>query len=257
VKNPAKKILILTAMDIEHDAIRRAVRLRPAGSKKIGGVRVIEGTVAGNDVVLAKTGMGKKRIGALMDTLLDAYDVPLIIFAGVAGAVNESLKVGDVVVPASVRSLADGKRYEVARAAMRGIRTGSVPVKAGGTQYTVERVFGADDKARLFDEDPAAVAVDMESSCVCERAARRSIPCLIIRGISDTRDFRLPKIFFITRKNLRNVIKHFPAHPLDIVRFISLWRNCAIAAKNTALVVTLVLQDPDPVVHNGTAGEVH
>lgn len=228
-------------MDIECDAIRRALRLRLKNSRKIGDVRVIEGTIRGNEIVLAKTGMGKKRIAAIMDELFRVYDVGFVIFAGVAGAVDKNLKVGDIVMPKTVISLIDSKRYDTAWHAAEGVQTGGLLVKIGGAEYTVDRVFGADDKALLREQDPDAVAVDMESSCVCERAYRQKIPCLIIRGISDTWDFRFPKIFFITRKNLWSVIQYFPANPFDFFRFIALWYNCSRAAKNTAQIVALML----------------
>lgn len=237
----SKKIVILTAMDIERDAIRRAARIRLKDSRKIGDTWVVEGTVQENEIVLAKTGMGKKRIDRLMDEIFRAYDVGFIIFAGVAGAVNKDLQVGDVVIPKCVESLIDRTRYDTAWTAFEGVQAGDLPIWIGGTQYTADRVFGFDDKEQLRDNDPTAAAVDMESSWVCELAARRNVPCLVIRGISDTWAFRFPKIFFITRKNLWSVIKYFPANPLDFFRFLALWRNCTRAAKNTAQVVKLLL----------------
>jgi len=227
-------------MDIELSAVRRALRMRQNAARYVGAARVIEGAFGEHEIVLGKTGMGKKRIPALMGELFGAYEIGCIIFAGVAGAVNTELRAGDVVIPETVRTPDGRTRYDTAWRLLAGERPGALPVKIGGTQYTVDRVFGSDDKASLRGRDPKAASVDMESSYICERAGR--VPCLILRGISDTHDFTFPKIFFVNRKNFWSVIKYFPAHPRDFYRFLALWRNCARAAKNTADVVAEIVR---------------
>ena len=57
-----------------------------------------EGSLYGFDAVLVFSRWGKVAAASTATTLLDVYDVKLIIFTGVAGAVAEDLEIGDVVI---------------------------------------------------------------------------------------------------------------------------------------------------------------
>src|SRR5262249_40068079 len=58
----------------------------------------IEGSLYGFEAVLVFSRWGKVAAASTVTTLLDVYDVKLIIFTGVAGAVAEDLEIGDVVI---------------------------------------------------------------------------------------------------------------------------------------------------------------
>ena len=58
----------------------------------------IEGSLYGFDSVLVFSRWGKVAAASTATTLLEVYDVNLIVFTGVAGAVAEDLKVADVVI---------------------------------------------------------------------------------------------------------------------------------------------------------------
>ncbi|HRZ87050.1 MAG TPA: hypothetical protein P5287_04470, partial [bacterium] len=176
-------------------------------------------------------------------TLLGEGGISLLVVAGVAGAAAAHLRAGDVVLPAKVAELSGGKTHIAAlHLAGRGFAA-RPPVHAGGIAYTAHRVCGAGDKAVLRERDPGAAIVDMESFHACEAAARRGVPCLVVRGVSDTADFCFPKIVVADRKSLRDVFGNFPWNPAELVRLVRLWRDCDAAAANMAAVLACVLKD--------------
>ena len=63
-----------------------------------GGVEVILGTLDGIAVALAETGLGKVNAAATATLLCDRYACDRILLSGVAGALDPSLAIGDVVV---------------------------------------------------------------------------------------------------------------------------------------------------------------
>ena len=82
----------------------------------------IEGSLYGFDSVLVFSRWGKVAAASTATTLLEVYDVNLIVFTGVAGAVAEDLEVGDVVI---------GNRliqHDLDASALPGLRPHEVPL---------------------------------------------------------------------------------------------------------------------------------
>lgn len=86
----------------------------------IGGRDFITGTMKGHDVVLVFSRMGKVAAASTATILTDRFNAELLIFTGVAGAIEPSLNIGDVVVADSlvqhdmdVSVLSGFKRFEI------------------------------------------------------------------------------------------------------------------------------------------------
>src|SRR5262249_22628323 len=58
----------------------------------------IEGSLYGFEVVLVFSRWGKVAAASTATTLIEVYDVKLIVFTGVAGAIAEDLEIGDVMI---------------------------------------------------------------------------------------------------------------------------------------------------------------
>jgi nucleoside phosphorylase len=112
----------------------------------------------------------------------------LAISSGLAGALKEGLKPGDLIVPRKARTLrndvnADSDPFFSERA----VQQGALLIE---TLITVDRIVPtAEEKARLsfFGE-----AVDMESAKIMTHFAAAAVPVLTIRAISDSADEDLP-----------------------------------------------------------------
>ena len=82
----------------------------------------IEGNLYGHDAVLVFSRWGKVAAASTATTLVDVYDVKLIVFTGVAGAIAEDLEIGDVVI---------GNRliqHDLDASALPGLRPHEVPL---------------------------------------------------------------------------------------------------------------------------------
>lgn len=72
--------------------------LQGAGTQTINGVEFITGQLEGKDVVLFLSGVSMVNAAMTTQLALDHFDIQAIVFSGIAGGVDPSLNIGDVVV---------------------------------------------------------------------------------------------------------------------------------------------------------------
>ncbi len=164
----------------------------------------------GVPVLLATCGIGKVQAAALTQALLDR-GAAAVLFTGVAGGVDPTLRVGDLVVAAdalqhdvdvtalgyalgqvpghhAVRWVADADlRDRVVAAARTVAATEGVRVVVGTVASGDRFVADPDDVARLRSTFGAACA-EMEGAAVAQVCAAWGTPWAIVRSVSDTAD---------------------------------------------------------------------
>jgi hypothetical protein len=151
-----------------------------------------------------------------------------IIMAGVAGALDSSLVVGDVVL---------GDCPEAIAAAVRLRR---------GTIHTADRIVSTPaEKAELSNQTGASV-VDMETAPVRAFAQRLQIPYIALRAISDTANQPLdPKLLKLVdpwgRPKPIALAKYLAANPTRISALMKLGRDSGLAAARVGEGVRKVL----------------
>jgi adenosylhomocysteine nucleosidase len=152
-----KAVAILTAVRTEARAVARAFGMTPpsAGKPVYGwtGERAIELHLIG--------------IRARYLPVLDPERVRCIVLAGFAGALDPSLRVGDLVVTEGANVLQD-----------------SHLCRFGSIHTSGHIVSTPEEKAGLFART-GAVAVDMEHGIVREYARSLGVPFVAVRAISD------------------------------------------------------------------------
>ena len=89
------KIGIISAMDSEHRQL--AERLQQKSERVEGAFRYVEGELNGNQVILTQCGIGKVNAAVGAAELIRRYAPDCIISTGVAGGIDASLRVADVV----------------------------------------------------------------------------------------------------------------------------------------------------------------
>ena len=94
--NMPLKIGIIGAMDIEVETLKQAADVERRITR--AAMEFCEGKLGNTDVVIVKCGMGKVNAGMCVQILCDIFNVTHIINTGVAGSLNNSLDVGDIVV---------------------------------------------------------------------------------------------------------------------------------------------------------------
>jgi nucleoside phosphorylase len=174
-------------------------------------------------VYLTGIGGGLPREAVEMREAVWTSKLDLAISSGLAGALKQGLKPGDLIAPLKVRTLrndANADSDSVFRE--RAIQQGALPIE---TLITVDRIVPtAVEKERLsfFGE-----AVDMESANVMTHFVAAAVPVLTIRAISDSADEDLPIDFdrCLTRQgaikpmSLVNAIVRRPGKLPNLVRF--------------------------------------
>ncbi len=66
---------------------------------KLHGAEIVAGTLAGHPVLLAESGVSMVNASLTAQNLIDRFKVERIVFSGIAGGIDPTLHVGDVVVP--------------------------------------------------------------------------------------------------------------------------------------------------------------
>ncbi len=91
------RTVVMTAFYPEYEALVHAVDKPKA--YKVNGLVFTAGTMAGKPVLLMQSGVS--MVNAAMNTQLavDRFRVKRIVFSGIAGGIDPSLSIGDVVVP--------------------------------------------------------------------------------------------------------------------------------------------------------------
>jgi adenosylhomocysteine nucleosidase len=93
----AARIAVMSAFEPEWLALQED--LEGAEETVINGNRFISGTLEGREVVLFLSGISMVNAAMTTQLALDRFDISHIVFSGIAGGVDPSLNIGDVVVP--------------------------------------------------------------------------------------------------------------------------------------------------------------
>ena len=87
---------IITAMEEEMVSIKKYIS--NIKTNIIYGIEFIEGSINNHDIILCKSGVGKVNASRTTQLLIDNYNIDYVINIGVAGALNEKLNIGDIVI---------------------------------------------------------------------------------------------------------------------------------------------------------------
>ena len=87
---------IISAMNEEMTEIKKI--MKNIEEEKIYELTFFKGIINTTEIVLVETGVGKVNSARTTQILIDNFDIDFVINAGVAGAVNHLLNIGDVVI---------------------------------------------------------------------------------------------------------------------------------------------------------------
>ena len=92
------RLVILSAFDPELGKLR--AQLQGTQVYEVNGRSFFTGRLAGQDVVLALSGVSMVNAAMTAQAALDRFNARGLLFSGIAGGVNPDLSIGDVTVPA-------------------------------------------------------------------------------------------------------------------------------------------------------------
>ncbi|WP_042478130.1 5'-methylthioadenosine/S-adenosylhomocysteine nucleosidase [Bacillus ndiopicus] len=197
------KIAVIGAMEQEVELLRTA--LTNTTVTTIASSEYTEGTYAGKEIVLLKSGIGKVNAAMSTTLLLQQFKPDVVINTGSAGGFDTALEVGAVVISDEVRHhdvdvTAFG--YEIGQMAgmpaayqadanLIAIAKQAV-TEVGEHQYGVGLICSGDvfmaDPARAEEvrtNFPQMKAVEMEAAAVAQVCYQFGTPFVVIRALSD------------------------------------------------------------------------
>jgi adenosylhomocysteine nucleosidase len=186
------------------------------------------GRINGNDVVIAKCGMGKVRATICTQTMILKYSPNIIVNTGVAGGLSPNLKTGDIIIASSVVEYDSPDRCITENPLRMAsdihdeyfcdesvVEKLSQSVEHIGINYCKGLIATGDryickkeDKQSIIDRYHAA-ACNMESGSIGQVCSCSKVPFGIIRSISDNADDCETPIDISSLKKVAESVKVF------------------------------------------------
>src|SRR6266403_3585496 len=209
-------------------------RLRDKSHADRDGTATIRGKIGDREVEVLHTGVGEKVCRQRLGKFLENQQFDFLISTGFAGALNDELQVGDLLLAKNCSTVdLNEKRSSVSR----------LPIHMADL-FTAPTLIDSSDERIEIARASGAAAVDMETEFIARACAAHGIPLLSLRVITDTprEPFPAPpKILFDIERQRTHLVKlarFLLAHPNKIPRLIEFARRIARARKilATALV---------------------
>ncbi|MFL2099300.1 5'-methylthioadenosine/adenosylhomocysteine nucleosidase [Desemzia sp. FAM 24101] len=199
------RIGIIGAMEEETIALKNNLTERNDWAK--AGATFSSGKMAGHDIILVQSGIGKVNAAIATTLLINDYQADVVFNTGSAGAVDSSLAIGDVVISTELS-------YHDADARAFGYVMGQVPqmparypadeqlisvIEAATQKVGLKSVKGlivtsdsfiADKKTiqRIKTDFSDAMVSEMEGAAVAQVCYQFKTPFVIVRAVSDSAD---------------------------------------------------------------------
>lgn len=198
------RVGIVGAMDVEVELLRSS--LEGARVERRAGMEFARGTLDGCDVVVVRCGEGKVRAGMCVQALCDLYGVTHVVNTGIAGSLDPTIDVGDVVVSTAccywdvdvtVFGYApgqlphtDGRDFvadpSLRRAALRAVAEAAPEISAFEGRVVSGDQFVHDDVLRRrLVADFGGRCCEMEGAAVAQASVANGVPFVVVRAISD------------------------------------------------------------------------
>ena len=220
-ERPFPQYLILYAFDAEGQVLME--KMSVTKTQTILGRPVYSGELSGKNIAIAESGVGMTNAAMTAQRLIDEYRPGAIIFTGIAGAIDTSVHIGDIVVceswithdfgyygadgfqPGEIRFYSpqldslvershfpvDSAMYEVAEdltdevslSQKIGERTPELSV--GGIGVSGNSFIDNPEKRIWLNKTYGALITDMETAAVAQVCAVNDIPFIAFRSASD------------------------------------------------------------------------
>ena len=202
----AKTLGIIGAMQEEIELL--LTQLQNRTTEQHAGMTFHRGLFHNIKVILTRSGVGKVNAAVCTQILIDRYQVDSIIFTGVAGAVDPTLNIGDIVISTSsiqhdvdVTALGfprgtipyqEVSEYPADNALIKLAEDAGNKVYPGhcykgkvlsGDQFIADRVV-----VKGLYEELQGACTEMEGAAVAQVCYMNNIPHVIIRSMSDKAD---------------------------------------------------------------------
>ena len=206
-------IAVFAAMETELKSLLREASISSQDRWK--DVKIFRGTFEDSELLFAVTGVGKVLTAAAVQKLLSENECSSCLFIGIAGAINPSYRIGDMII---ARDLAqwdlDATSFSFQRGQVpytkhriittdEGLREIALTHSPSESAIHVGRMLTGDTFLTRVDKqqreylrtDMRGDAADMESASAAFVAQLQGVPFLSYKIISDQLDGAVPKNF--------------------------------------------------------------
>jgi futalosine hydrolase len=240
-----KKIMIALLCSVKAEADLLLARVTVARTTPLGCKVIVEGTVAGRDIVLCVGGMGKVNAAHAAAVLLTGYRPEALIVFGVGGAYPLSgARIGDVALAREeiagdegvltvegfkdaefmgipLLKTATAELYSTYGASKRLLEQAEAALNERpefgkihvGPFVTLSTCTGTNARARELEERYHGLCENMEGAAAAQVAACHNVPWLEVRGISnivenrDLKKWNIPKAAEVAQKAVIAVLE--------------------------------------------------
>ena len=212
-------------------------RLRDRTSTERNGVRIVGGKIDDQGVEVLHTGVGEKVCRQRVERFLQDQQFDLLISTGFAGALNDELQAGDLLLAKNFSTIDLNERRSF---------FSSFPIHTADLLTVAGLIDSSEERNRIARASGAA-AVDMETEFIARACAEHGVPLLSLRVVSDTprKPFPAPmKVLFDMerqRTDYRQLSLYVLKNPATLWRLIRFGIQVAHARKAlTKAIVDLV-----------------
>jgi nucleoside phosphorylase len=221
-------IAVTFALPAESSAFLRRLGNKSRSHRQ--GITTIRGQIDDRNIEVLHTGVGEKACRQRMASFLQDRQFDCLISAGFAGALNDKLYTGDLLLAENFSTIQ-----------LNEIRSGlgSSPIHRANL-LTVPSIVDSIDERQKIAQTTGAAAIDMETEFIARGCAEHGVPLLSLRVISDTPREPFPgpsKILFDVERQRTRILKlatFFLAHPNRVPRLVKFARRIVQARKTLA-----------------------
>ena len=194
---------IIGAMDVEIALLRE--EMAKAGAVKITRIAGMEfnvGTIGNTTVIVVQCGVGMVNAATCAQVLVDRFGVSALLNTGIAGSLDASINIGDIVVADDAANhIMDVCNLGYAAGQTPGLDTLAFPCSPalsksvvaaasaiGATAHTGRVASGDHFEKQRITETFGAKCCEMEGAAIAQVAWANGVPCAIVRAISDKAD---------------------------------------------------------------------
>lgn len=193
---------IIGAMAVEVDGLKE--KMQNMKARQISGVDFCSGSIGNREVVVAQAGVGKVNAAVTAQTMILKYGVSALINIGVAGGIEKTLKIGDIVVADRVvehdmdtTAVGDEPGFitGIDRVYMDCDKNLSEAIYKCAINSGVHTIYGTIASGDIFvSEDSVrnriskqfnAVAAEMEGGAIGHVCTMNNVPFVVLRAMSD------------------------------------------------------------------------
>ena len=205
--------------------------LRLLGSKSRidrNGIPIIRGKIDDRQIEILHTGVGEKVCRQRLAKFLQDQQFEYLISAGFAGALNDQLKVGDLLLAKNFSTVRPDENFLLSSSSIHIADLLTVPAL----------IDSREDRNKLALTS-GAVAVDMETEFIARACAAHGVPLLSLRVVSDTPTELFPaptNVLFDIERQQTQMLKlatYIFAHPHRVPRLVQFARRISRASKDS------------------------